>query len=161
MTPAEHEARAALAALLRIGGRLRMDGGKVIVEWNGPRDDALAARLRAVKPELREMLLPLADAAATARVMFNATVIEDAPELPHRPEDDWPLPRRLAAIDDILNQRDARGRINYTATEIESCRIGLAPFTGQPGADATLARLALAKKSALIAAVLARRMNER
>ena len=160
MTPAQPEARAALAALLHIGGRLRVDGGKVTVQWNGPRDDALAARLRAVKPELRAMLLPLPDAAATARGMFNATVIEGAPELPHRPEDDWPLPRRLAAIADILNQRDARGRISYTRSQVDSCLIGLRSFAGQPGADAMLARLALAKKTALTAAVLAWRMSE-
>ena len=76
MTPAKLEARSALAALLRVGGRLRLEDEKVIVEWNGPRDGALAARLRAVKPELREMLTPFATleelVAAAGRIFGNA-----------------------------------------------------------------------------------------
>ncbi len=80
MTPEKHEAHAALVGLLRIGGRLRLEGEKVVLEWNGPRDAALAERLRAVKPDLRAMLTRFAtldELAGAAVGLFNGTIIAD------------------------------------------------------------------------------------
>ena len=77
MTPARREAHAVLDELHRIGGRVRLDGEKVMVDWHGKRSAALAERLRAVKPELRAMLTPLAtvdELAATAARLFNGKV---------------------------------------------------------------------------------------
>ena len=77
MTPARREAHAVLDELHRLGGRLRLDGEKVIVNWPGARVAALAERLRAAKPELRAMLTPFAtvdELAAAAAKLFNGKV---------------------------------------------------------------------------------------
>jgi len=65
---------------------------------------------------------------------------------------------RLEKIDNVLAQRDSRGRISYTGTEIESCAIGLRRHAGtHPRIDAMLSRLESAKKDALTWQVMAGR----
>lgn len=65
---------------------------------------------------------------------------------------------RLESIDKVLAQRDSRGRISYTGTEIESCAIGLRRHAGaHPRIDAMLSRLEAAKKNALTWQAMARR----
>lgn len=93
---------------------------------------------------------------AAAR-MFVAAVIPGEAEA-----DDDDLRERLAAIGAILDQRDERGRIAYTRSQVEACRIGLARYAGTcKAADAMLARLAEAKRMALSWQTLAARWSEK
>jgi len=137
------DAQAAVAELQRIGGKLRLDGEKVIVDWPQKSIPSIAERLRAAKAELRNML---AD--------------KPAPEDAGLPGDEpgCTMPERLAMIGAILGQRDARGRINYTASQIEACAIGLRRRAGtHPDIDAMLHRLNEAAALALGWRELARR----
>jgi len=85
--------------------------------------------------------------------MFGATILPDEEEA-----DDAALCERLAAIGAILDQRDERGRIAFTGSQVESCRIGLARYGGtSKAADTTLLRLAEAKGLALTWQTLAAR----
>jgi hypothetical protein len=123
------DAQAAVAELQRIGGRLLLDGEKVIVDWPTKSIPAIAERLRAAKTELRAMLADVG--------------------LPGD-EPDCSMRERLNMIDAILRQRDARGRINYTASQIEACAIGLRRHAGtHPDIDAMLHRLNEAAAMAL------------
>ena len=149
VTGALDEAREAFLALLRRGGRLRLDGEKLIVVWNGPRDDVLATRLRAAKPVLHQMLRPLIDPTGVAAELFDAIVIESQQEAEASTEEEWTLERRLAKCAEVLALRDGEGRVGYTRSQIDSLLIGLRTYHGQPGADAMLDKLAEARKSAL------------
>ena len=126
---APHDAETALAELRRLGGKLRLDGEKIIVDWPAKSIPALAERLRAAKPELRAMLA-------------DNGLPGDEP--------DCTMQDRLAMIGAILAQRDDRGRVAYTASQVESCRIGLRQYAGtHPTIDVMLARLNAARKNAL------------
>jgi len=88
---------------------------------------------------------------ATAQRMFNAELL---------PDDDLDLEmqERLNQIEVILCQRDTRGRINYTGTQIEACAIGLRRHAGtHSDVDAMLHRLNEAAALALGWRELARR----
>jgi hypothetical protein len=79
----------------------------------------------------------------TARRLFNAELL---------PDDglDADMHDRLAMIENVLAQRDSRGLISYTRTQIESCAIGLRRHAGTHAKiDTMLLRLDEAKKSAL------------
>lgn len=131
------DAQVAVAELQRIGGRLLLDGEKVIVDWPTKSIPAIAERLRAAKTELRAMLADVG--------------------LPGD-EPDCSMRERLNMIDAILCQRDTRGRINYTGTQIEACAIGLRRHAGtHPDVDAMLHRLNEAAALALGWRELARR----
>jgi len=57
---------------------------------------------------------------------------------------------RLATIERVLAQRDRKGRVAYTRSEVESCAIGLRRHAGtHPAIDGMLHRLNEAKKTAL------------
>lgn len=67
---------------------------------------------------------------------------------------------QIDTIETILNQRDVKGRISYTRSQVDSCFIGLRGLAGtHPAVDAMLARLEKAKKSALTWTSLAARMQ--
>ena len=85
--------------------------------------------------------------------MFGATIIPDEEEA-----DDADLRERLAMIAAVLDQRDEQGRIAYTRSQVEACRIGLARYGGtSKAADDMLTRLAEAKRKALTWQVIAAR----
>ena len=152
------DAKAAVDELQRIGGRLRLDGEKLIVDWPQKSIPELASRLRAAKPELRAMLAAApgggpdwSSLIATAQRLFNAELLPDD-------DLDADMRERLTMIDAILCQRDNRGRINYTASQIEACAIGLRRHAGtHPDIDAMLHRLNEAQAMALGWRELARR----
>jgi hypothetical protein len=130
---ARQEAEATLAELRRIGGRLRLVGEKVMVDWPGARVPALAARLRAAKTEVRAIL-----------IVQNGTKAPESDDL----DDD--IRERLQKIDAILEQRDQWGRVAYSQSQVEACIIGLRRSAGaHPTIDAMLHRLNEAKKTAL------------
>ena len=84
----------------------------------------------------------------SARVML-ATPPLPAATLPGD-EPDCTMRDRLAMIGAILAQRDDRGRVAYTTSQIESCRIGLRQYAGtHPTIDVMLARLNAARTNAL------------
>ena len=90
-----------------------------------------------------EASAPPPDLVEMACRILNATI---------GPDDDLDpdMRDRLNMIEVILCQRDMRGRINYTASQIESCAIGLRRHAGtHPDIDAMLHRLNEAKKTAL------------
>lgn len=153
-----NEAHSALAELRRAGGRLRMDGAKLIVDWARARIPALADRLRAAKPELMEIIAAKMPEATTGIVadalrIFNGRIIPDEDDL------DPDMSERLAMINKVLEQRDEKARVAFTRTEVESCAIGLRQHAGShPAIDTMLARLNAAKKSALPWQTLAARM---
>lgn len=71
----------------------------------------------------------------TAQRMFKAEILPDDDLDPDMRE-------RLAMIDAILGQRGARGRTDYTASQIEACASGLRQHAGtHPEIDAMLHRL--------------------
>ena len=109
----------------------------MIVDWPAKSIPSIAERLRAAKAELRV-------------VLADVGLPGDEPDCSMR--------ERLAMIETILAQRDARGRVAYTAAQVESCRIGLSRHAGTHSAiDAMLHRLHEAKKNALTWQALAAR----
>jgi len=130
------------------------------LNWRTLAAEATARIARAAAPKPTTPAAPAAEVSrwrslieAAAR-MFGATVIPDDDE----EADDADLRERLAAIGAILDQRDERGRIAFTRSEVESCRIGLARHGGtSKAADTMLTRLAEAKGQALTWQTLAAR----
>lgn len=83
------------------------------------------------------------DIIQSALRMFKGTLLTD-----DGLEED--LRERLYAIENVLRQRGSDGRVGFTASQIDSCLIGLRGFAGQhPDVDAMLLRLTEAKTSAL------------
>ncbi len=129
------------------------------VSW---RDQAAEARHRLASeasvtppevPLLRVSPEPLTDIFADALRIFNGRIIPDEDDL------DPDMSERLAMINKVLEQRDEKGRVAFTRTEVESCAIGLRKHAGShPAIDTMLARLNAAKKSALTRQTLAARM---
>ena len=79
------------------------------------------------------------------------------------PDDDLDGDMRegLRLTDAILAQRDEKGRVAYTQSQVDSCIIGLRGSAGtHPEFDAMLHGLKEAKKAALSWRTLAKRMNE-
>lgn len=78
---------------------------------------------------------PVEDVIGTAKTMFSAAII---------PDDDLrgDMRDRLNMIELVLCQRDHKGRISYTASQIEACAIGLRRHAGtHPDVDTMLHRL--------------------
>lgn len=83
------------------------------------------------------------DIVAAALRIFGGRIIPDD-------EIDADIHDRLASIENVLAQRDSRGLISYTRTQVESCAIGLRRHAGTHAKiDTMLLRLDEAKKSAL------------
>ena len=75
------------------------------------------------------------DVIETARRLFNAELLPDD-------DLDADMRERLNMIETILCQRDTRGRVSYTSSQIEACAIGLRRHAGtHPDIDAILHRL--------------------
>ena len=129
------------------------------LNWRTLAAEATARIAQAVAPKQPTPATPAAEVSrwrslieAGAR-MFGATIIPDEEEA-----DDADLRERLAMIAAVLDQRDEQGRIAFTRSEVESCRIGLARYGGtSKAADAMLLRLAEAKRKALTWQVIAAR----
>lgn len=122
------------------------------INWRTLAAEATARLAQAAAPKPTTPAAPAAEVSSwrslieAAARMFNATVIPDD----EAEADDDDLRERLAAIGAILDQRDERGRIAYTRSQVEACRIGLARYGGtSKAADDMLTRLAAAQKSAL------------
>lgn len=91
------------------------------------------------------------DIIQSALRMFNGKLLTDAGL-----EDD--MRKRLSTIENVLSQRGSDGRVAFTASQIESCLIGLRGFAGQhPDVDIALLRLSEAKTSALTWRIIAGR----
>ena len=96
---------------------------------------------------------PLPNIFADALRIFNGRIIPDEDDL------DPDMSERLAMINKVLEQRDEKGRVGFTRSEVESCAIGLRQHAGShPAIDTMLERLNAAKKSALPWQTLAARM---
>ena len=131
------------------------------LNWRTLAAEATARIAQAAAPKPTTPAAPVAEVSSwralieAAARMFGATAIPDD-------EDDDDLRERLAAIGAILDQRDERGRIAFTGSQVEACRIGLARYAGTgKAADAMLLRLAEAKKSALSWQTLAGRRSKK
>jgi hypothetical protein len=132
------------------------------LNWRTLAAEATARLAQAAAPKPTTPAAPAAEVSSwrslieAAARMFNATVIPDD----EAEAADTDLRERLAAIGAILDQRDERGRIAYTRSQVEACRIGLARYGGTgKAADSMLARLAEARKSALSWQTLAARWS--
>ena len=99
---------------------------------------------------------PSEDIVEIAKRMFRAVAVWDDP---HGLDfETWNCLRR---IDGILSLRDGKGRVAYTASQIDSCIIALRLHADEhPQNAAMLARLREAKKNALSAVTLADRMTK-
>lgn len=133
------------------------------LNWRTLAAEATARIAQAAAPKPTTPATPAAEVSSwrslieAAARMFGATAIPDEDE-----EDDADLCERLAAIGAILDQRDERGRIAFTGSQVEACRIGLARYAGAgKAADAMLTRLAEAKKSALSWQTMAARWSKK
>ena len=129
------------------------------LNWRTLAAEATARIAQAAAPKPTTPAAPAAEVSSwralieAAARMFNATIIPDEEEA-----DDADLRERLAMIAAVLDQRDEQGRIAFTRSEVESCRIGLARYGGtSKAADAMLLRLAEAKRKALTWQVIAAR----
>jgi hypothetical protein len=132
------------------------------LDWRTLAAEATARVAQAAAPKPTTPAAPAAEVSSwrslieAAARMFGATIIPDDEE----EADDADLRERLAAIDAMLDQRDERGRIAYTRSQVESCRIGLARYAGtSAAADEMLTQLAEAQKSALSWQTLAARWS--
>jgi hypothetical protein len=130
--------------------------------WRAVAAEATARVAQAAAPKPTTPTTPAAEVSSwrslieAAARMFNATILPDD----EAEAADTDLRERLAAIGAILDQRDERGRIAYTRSQVEACRIGLARYGGTgKAADSMLARLAEARKSALSWQTLAARWS--
>ena len=129
------------------------------LNWRTLAAEATARIAQAAAPKPTTPAAPAAEVSSwralieAAARMFNATIIPDEEEA-----DDADLRERLAMISAVLDQRDEQGRIAYTRSQVEACRIGLARYAGtSKAADAMLRRLAEAKGKALTWQVIAAR----
>ena len=134
------------------------------LNWRTLAAEATARIAQAAAPKPTTPATPAAEVSSwrslveAAARMFNATILPDD----EAEADDDDLRERLAAIGAILDQRDERGRIAFTGSQVEACRIGLARYAGTgKAADAMLLRLAEAKKSALSWQTLAGRRSKK
>ena len=129
------------------------------VNWQDQAAEArhrLAAEASVTPPEVPAATFspePMPDIFADALRIFNGRIIPEEDDL------DPDMSERLAMINKVLEQRDEKGRVAFTRTEVESCAIGLRKHAGShPAIDAMLPRLEAAKKSALTWQTLAARM---
>ena len=134
------------------------------LNWRTLAAEATARIAQAAAPKPTTPATPAAEVSSwgalveAAARMFNATILPDD----EAEADDDDLRERLAAIGAILDQRDERGRIAFTRSQVESCRIGLARYGGtSKAADSTLQRLAGAKGQALSWQTLAARWSKK
>jgi hypothetical protein len=84
----------------------------------------------------------------------------DYPAPPHDPDDmDCASRERLRLIENILALRDGKGRVAYTASQIDGCIIGLRGFAQEHPQNAKmLARLRDARRESLTAGEVAERL---
>jgi hypothetical protein len=130
------------------------------LDWRALAAEATGRLAAAVAPKSPPAAAPTAAALSHEAMIGVATQMFNATMIPADTEDDLSadIRERLAAIAAVLAQRDARGRVAYTAAQVESCRIGLSRHAGtHPDIDAMLDGLNEAKKNALTWQVLAAR----